>query len=183
MNRSRSPSLISACTAYLPLAWIFFRFIFSALMTSAEADQYIAGAIILAAAPCTAMVFVWSNLVDGEPHFTLSQVALNDGIMIVGNGSWSIDHQRYNFQFSGQMFYEVKKGKVGRALRDVAYQSNSIEFWNACDMIGSEAHWELYGSFYDGKGEPGQSNAVSHGCPPARFKKIDILNVNARGKA
>lgn len=108
--------------------------------------------------------------------------ATDDGVLISGNGSWSIDHQRYNFQFSGQMFFEVKGGKITRGLRDVAYQSNSIEFWNACDMIGSEAHWELYGSFYDGKGEPGQSNAVSHGCPPARFKKIDILNVNARGR-
>lgn len=109
--------------------------------------------------------------------------ATDDGVLITGNGSWSIDHQRYNFQFSGQMFHEVKGGKITRPLRDVAYQSNSLEFWRACDMIGSEAHFELHGSLEDGKGEPSQSNAVSHGCPPARFKKIDILNVNARGKS
>jgi TldD protein len=108
--------------------------------------------------------------------------ATEDGILISGNGSWSIDHQRYNFQFSGQTFHEVKKGKIVRPLRDVAYQSNSLEFWNSCDLIGGQKSWELYGALDDGKGEPMQSNAVSHGCPPARFKKVDILNVNARAR-
>src|SRR6202030_3324817 len=64
------------------LAWAFFRFFFAAFITPAEADQYIAGCIILAAAPCTAMVFVWSHLTNGDPNFTLSQVALNDTIMV-----------------------------------------------------------------------------------------------------
>ena len=108
--------------------------------------------------------------------------ATDDGVLVTGNGSWSIDHQRYNFQFSGQMFHEVKGGKITRSLRDVAYQSNSLEFWKACDMVGGERSWELHGTLWDGKGEPGQSNAVSHGCPPARFHQVDILNVNARGK-
>jgi TldD protein len=109
--------------------------------------------------------------------------ATDDGIYIVGNGSWSIDHQRYNFQFGGQMFYEVKKGKITRALKDVAYQSNSIEFWNACDLLGGAREWQLGGALNDGKGEPGQSNAVSHGCPPARFKQVNILNTNQRKRA
>ena len=65
------------------LAWLFFRFIFSAFITPAEADQYIAGCIILAAAPCTAMVFVWSHLTDGDPAYTLVQVSVNDLIMLV----------------------------------------------------------------------------------------------------
>ncbi|MCC8986062.1 MAG: arsenical-resistance protein, partial [Nitrospira sp.] len=65
------------------LAWVFFRFLFSAWMSHAEADQYIAGAIILAAAPCTAMVFVWSYLTDGDPAYTLVQVSVNDLIMLV----------------------------------------------------------------------------------------------------
>jgi ACR3 family arsenite transporter len=64
------------------IAWIFFRHVFSAWIGSAEADQYIAGAIILAAAPCTAMVFVWSYLTDGDPAYTLVQVSLNDLIML-----------------------------------------------------------------------------------------------------
>ena len=65
------------------LAWVFFRFVFSAWLTPNEADQYIAGAIILAAAPCTAMVFVWSYLTDGDPTYTLVQVSVNDLIMLV----------------------------------------------------------------------------------------------------
>ncbi len=65
------------------LAWIFFRFVFSTWMTAADADQYIAGAIILAAAPCTAMVFMWSYLIDGDPAYTLVQVSVNDLIMLV----------------------------------------------------------------------------------------------------
>jgi TldD protein len=106
--------------------------------------------------------------------------ATDDGIYITGNGSWSIDHQRYNFQFGGQAFYEVKKGRITRMLRDVAYQANTLEFWHACDLLGGPSSWALGGSLADGKGEPGQSNAVSHGCPPARFKKVSILNTNTR---
>jgi TldD protein len=106
--------------------------------------------------------------------------ATDDGILITGRGSWSIDHQRFNFQFGGQAFWEVKRGKRTRMLRDVAYQANTIEFWNACDAIGGVKSWQLGGSLYDGKGEPGQVNAVSHGCPPARFKQVNILNTNQR---
>jgi len=64
------------------LGWLFIGYLFAPMLESSEIESYIAGLIILAAAPCTAMVFVWSNLTDGEPHFTLSQVALNDVIMI-----------------------------------------------------------------------------------------------------
>jgi ACR3 family arsenite transporter len=65
------------------LGWLFIGHLFRPLLPAGQIDSYIAGLILLAAAPCTAMVFVWSNLVDGEPHFTLSQVALNDAIMVV----------------------------------------------------------------------------------------------------
>jgi TldD protein len=98
------------------------------------------------------------------------------GILIYGDGSYSIDQQRYNFQFGGQVFWEIKNGKRGEMLRDVAYQSRTTDFWNACDGLGGKATYELGGSFNDGKGEPGQSNAVSHGCPVARFRKINVLN-------
>lgn len=108
--------------------------------------------------------------------------ATDDGVLVTGAGSWSIDHQRYNFQFSGQTFHEIRNGKITHALRDVAYQSTSLDFWRACDMIGGGASWELHGTLNDGKGEPVQDNAVSHGCPPARFRKIDVLNVNTRGR-
>ena len=121
---------------------------------------------------------------DAKSSRTLADIiaATDDGVLVSGNGSWSIDHQRYNFQFSGQMFHAVKNGKIAGTLRDVAYQSNSLDFWRSCDMLGGPKSWEMYGTLWDGKGEPAQSNAVSHGCPPARFHGIDILNVNSRGK-
>lgn len=102
------------------------------------------------------------------------------GILIYGDGSYSIDQQRYNFQFGGQTFWEIKNGKVEGMLRDVAYQSRTTDFWNSCDGLGGRATYELGGSFNDGKGEPGQSNAVSHGCPPARFRQVNVLNTAAK---
>jgi TldD protein len=122
---------------------------------------------------------------DARHEKTLADIvaATDDGVLISGNGSWSIDHQRFNFQFSGQTYHEVKGGKITRALRDVAYQANTPQFWSSCDMLGGPKSWEMHGTLWDGKGEPQQVNAVSHGCPPARFRGIDILNVNARGNA
>jgi TldD protein len=102
------------------------------------------------------------------------------GILIYGNGSYSIDQQRYNFQFGGQTFWEIKNGKVGPMVRDVAYQSRTTDFWNSCDGLGGQATYEIGGSFNDGKGEPGQSNAVSHGCPVARFRQVNVLNTAPR---
>jgi TldD protein len=97
------------------------------------------------------------------------------GILIYGTGSYSIDMQRYNFQFGGETFWEIKDGKKGDMLRDVAYQSRTPDFWHACDGLGGESTYELNGALNDGKGEPTQSNAVSHGCPVARFRQINVL--------
>ena len=102
--------------------------------------------------------------------------ATEDGVFVKGDSSYSIDHQRYNFQFSGQTFWEVKKGKITTQLRDVAYQSNTPEFWKSMDMLGGASTYQLGGAFSDGKGQPVQSNSVSHGCPVARFAKVNILN-------
>ena len=107
---------------------------------------------------------------------------VKDGIYIEGNGSFSIDQQRYNFQFGGQVFWEIKDGKKVGLLRDVAYQSRTPEFWNACDGIGSRDSYQLGGSYFDGKGEPSQVNAVSHGCPPARFRQINVINTGRKIK-
>ncbi|HYN84614.1 MAG TPA: metallopeptidase TldD-related protein [Pyrinomonadaceae bacterium] len=104
------------------------------------------------------------------------------GIMINGRGSYSIDQQRYNFQFGGQTFWEIKNGKITGMLRDVAYQSRTTDFWGACDGLGGQATYQLGGSFFDGKGEPGQLNAVSHGCPIARFRQINVLNTAAQAR-
>ena len=107
---------------------------------------------------------------------------VDKGIMIHGRGSYSIDQQRYNFQFGGQTFWEIKNGKVTGMLRDAAYQSRTTDFWNACDGLGGESTYLLPGTFNDGKGEPSQSNAVSHGCPVARFRGINVLNTAARSE-
>ena len=106
--------------------------------------------------------------------------ATDDAILIAGRGSWSIDQQRFNFQFGGQTFWEIKRGKRTRMLRDVAYQANTLEFWAACDLLGGPKSWWMSGSMSDGKGEPGQANAVSHGCPAARFRKVNVINTNRR---
>jgi TldD protein len=104
---------------------------------------------------------------------------IDNGILIFGNGSWSIDQQRYNFQFGGQTFWEIKNGKRAEMLRDVAYQSRTTDFWHACDGLGGKATYELNGAANDGKGEPTQANAVSHGCPVTRFRQINVLNTAA----
>jgi TldD protein len=118
------------------------------------------------------------SLLPAEKDTTLNDIvsATDRGIMIRNRGSWSIDHQRYNFSFSGQAFYEIKGGKVVGMLRDVAYQAVTPVFWNSMDMIGGKSSYWLGGTFSDGKGEPSQSNSISHGCPPARFKGVNIIN-------
>ncbi|MEI6813028.1 MAG: metallopeptidase TldD-related protein [bacterium] len=124
------------------------------------------------------------SLLPGEKDYVLSDIvaATDRGIVVKNRGSWSIDHQRYNFQFSGQVFYEVKGGKITGMLKDVAYQSNTPVFWNSMDMIGGKRSAWMGGSFSDGKGEPSQSNSVSHTCVPARFRNVNIVNVG-RGEA
>ena len=98
------------------------------------------------------------------------------GIYIVGDSSYSIDQQRYNFQFSGQVFFEIKGGKIAGMLRDVAYQSNTQEFWNSCAGVCDRRDYRLGGSFFDGKGQPPQISAVSHGSSTARFNNVNVLN-------
>ncbi|WP_343733016.1 TldD/PmbA family protein [Duganella sp.] len=98
------------------------------------------------------------------------------GIYILGRGSFSIDQQRYNFQFGGQLYFEIKNGKIVNQLEDVAYQSNTQEFWNACTALCDERDWRMGGSFFDGKGQPSQVSAVSHGSPTTRFNGVNVIN-------
>ena len=102
------------------------------------------------------------------------------GIYIVGDGSYSIDQQRYNFQFGGQLFYEIADGKITRMLRDVAYQSNTQEFWNSCVQTCGEQDYRMSGSFFDGKGQPGQISAVSHGSATTRFNGVNVINTERK---
>ncbi len=98
------------------------------------------------------------------------------GILIKGNSSYSIDQQRYNFQFTGQVAYGVQDGKITHMLRDVAYYGKTEKFWNALDALGDKSEYMLGGAMSDGKGEPMQLNPVSHGCPCARFADQRVIN-------
>jgi len=102
--------------------------------------------------------------------------AVEDGLYVVGDKSWSIDMQRYNFQFTGQRFYRIKSGKIAGQVRDAAYQSMTTDFWNSMAAVGGPQTYVLGGAFNCGKGQPGQVAAVSHGCPSALFTRVNILN-------
>jgi len=102
--------------------------------------------------------------------------AVGDGIYIVGDKSWSIDMQRYNFQFTGQRFFRVRNGRVAGQVRDAAYQGITPEFWNSMEAVGGESTYYLGGTFSCGKGQPGQTAPVSHGCPAVLFRNVRILN-------
>jgi TldD protein len=105
---------------------------------------------------------------------------IENGILIDGDGSFSIDQQRYNAQFGGQVFKEIKNGRITGPLKDVAYQMRTPEFWNSMDLIGGPGTVFQGGSFFDGKGQPSQSNAVSHSSPAARFRQVNVINTGRR---
>ncbi|HYH73619.1 MAG TPA: metallopeptidase TldD-related protein, partial [Nocardioides sp.] len=98
------------------------------------------------------------------------------GIYVVGDKSWSIDMQRFNFQFTGQRFYQITDGKLDGMLRDVAYQATTTDFWGSMEAVGGPDTWVLGGAFNCGKAQPGQVAAVSHGCPTSLFRGVNILN-------
>ena len=118
------------------------------------------------------------SLAPGKEPLSFEEMIKNvkKGIYIVGYGSFSIDQQRYNFQFGGQLFYEIKNGEIVGMLRDVAYQSNTQEFWNSCVQICDQRDFRVEGSFFDGKGQPSQSSCVSHGSSTARFNGVNVIN-------
>lgn len=98
------------------------------------------------------------------------------GVYVVGDRSWSIDMQRYNFQFTGQRFFRIENGRLAGQLRDVAYQATTTDFWGSMSAIGGPQTYVLGGAFNCGKAQPGQVAAVSHGCPSALFRNVNILN-------
>ena len=112
---------------------------------------------------------------------TLDQMisSMEDGIFILGDKSWSIDMQRYNFQFTGQRFHRIKNGKIVGQVKDLAYQATTTDFWGSMKAVGGPSTYVLGGAFNCGKAQPGQVAAVSHGCPAAVFDKVNILNTVA----
>tara|TARA_R110001592_G_scaffold4133_5_gene23171 strand:- start:4118 stop:5758 length:1641 start_codon:yes stop_codon:yes gene_type:complete len=118
------------------------------------------------------------SLEPGKDKYSISEMIkdVEKGIYIAGRGSYSIDQQRYNFQFGGTVFYEIKNGEIVGMLEDVAYQSNTQEFWNSCVKICDESDYRVFGTFFDGKGQPSQASAVSHGSSTARFNDVNVIN-------
>jgi TldD protein len=118
------------------------------------------------------------SLRPGATPMTAADMIANveNGIYILGRGSFSIDQQRYNAQFGGTLFYEIKDGQITQPLEDVAYQMRTPEFWNACSAICDESDYRMFGSFFDGKGQPSQVSAVSHGSSTTRFDGINVIN-------
>jgi len=118
---------------------------------------------------------VW--LAPGKPETTLDHLigGIDDGVLIEGRGSYSIDQQRYNFQFGGDAFWEIKGGKKRGMLSRVSYQARTPDFWQACDGIAGPSYWQQFGTSGDAKGEPTQINAMSHGCSPARFRQVNTI--------
>lgn len=118
-----------------------------------------------------------SLLPDPDGPDTEALIAgVRDGIYIVGDKSWSIDMQRFNFQFTGQRFYRIRNGSLDGQVRDVAYQANTLDFWNSLSALGGPQTYRLGGALNCGKGQPGQVAAVSHGCPSATFAAVNVLN-------
>ena len=104
---------------------------------------------------------------------------VEDGIMILGDNSWSIDMQRYNFQFTGQQFHRIKNGKLAGQVRDLAYQATTTDFWGSMKRVGGPSTYVLGGAFNCGKAQPGQVAAVSHGAPAAVFHQVNVLNTRS----
>ena len=130
--------------------------------------------------PLQRMPNIW--LKPGEKKLSLDELIADtkDGLLFDGMGSFSIDHQRYNFQFGGDAIWEIKNGKIGDMVKNVAYQSKTTDFWGSLDAVCSQEHWENWGVFGCGKGEPMQSARMGHGSAPARFRQVNI--VSAGGK-
>jgi TldD protein len=108
---------------------------------------------------------------------------VEDGILILGNKSWSIDMQRFNFQFTGQQFHRIRSGRLVGQVKDVAYQSTTTDFWGSLRALGGPQTYLLGGAFNCGKGQPGQAAPVSHGTPAAVFEKVNVLNSSQEGGA
>jgi TldD protein len=128
-----------------------------------------------ATVPFQRMPNVW--LKPGTRETTLDSLisGIDDGVLIDGRGSYSIDQQRYNFQFGGDAFWEIKGGKKRGMISQVSYQARTPDFWQACDGTAGPQYWRQFGTTGDAKGEPTQINSISHGCSPSRFRQINVL--------
>jgi TldD protein len=116
---------------------------------------------------------------DAGPSTSDLIAGVERGIYVLGDKSWSIDMQRYNFQFTGQRFYKIERGRLAGQVKDVAYQATTTDFWGALETVGGASTYVLGGAFNCGKGQPGQVAPVSHGCPSVLVRVVRVLNARA----
>jgi len=114
------------------------------------------------------------HLEPGEGSFEELLDGVDDGVYLETNKSWSIDDKRLNFQFGTQIAWEIKRGKLGRMLRDATYTGVTPVFWGSLDALAGPEAWTLNGLTNCGKGQPGQTAHVSHGASPGRFRNVQI---------
>jgi TldD protein len=131
--------------------------------------------------PLQRMANVSLQAAAGGPSTEDLIAGVENGIYILGDKSWSIDMQRYNFQFTGQRFVKIKSGRLAGQLRDIAYQATTTDFWGSMEAVGGPQTYVLGGAFNCGKGQPGQAAPVSHGCPAALMRGVRILNTAQEG--
>jgi len=169
-----------------------FDLIRDGVLTGYQLDRTIAGAMALGRSngcafadsplhiPIQRMANVSLQPAPGEGPTTEDLIGgVAHGLFIVGDKSWSIDMQRYNFQFTGQRFFRIEGGKLAGQVRDVAYQATTTDFWGAMEAVGGRSTYLLAGAFNCGKGQPGQVAPVSHGCPSALVRGVSVLNARA----
>ena len=126
--------------------------------------------------PVQRMANVSLRPAEGGPDTAGLIAGVEDGVYILGDRSWSIDMQRYNFQFTGQRFFRIRNGELAGQLKDVAYQATTTDFWGSMEAVGGPQTYVLGGAMNCGKAQPGQVAAVSHGCPSALFRSVNVLN-------
>ncbi|MCX8058797.1 MAG: TldD/PmbA family protein [Spirochaetes bacterium] len=112
------------------------------------------------------------SLLPGDKEFDEIISATDDGVYVDGVKTWSIDQMRLNFQFTCEIGYVIKNGKIKEVVKNPTYQGITPEFWQSCDMIANENHWVGWGVMNCGKGQPAQIMRMTHGASPARFKNI-----------
>jgi len=105
---------------------------------------------------------------------------VDHAIYMETNKSWSIDDKRYNFQFGCEIAWEIKKGKITRLLRNPIYTGSTPRFWSGCDAVCGPDELRLWGFVSCGKGDPMQLMAVGHGCAPARFRNVQVKELDRK---
>ena len=115
------------------------------------------------------------SLMPGNFEFDELIKGIDYGLYLCTNKSWSIDDKRVNFQFSTEIAYEIKDGKLtGKIFKNPIYTGITPKFWGSCDGVSNEKYWKVYGTPNCGKGQPGQVAHVAHGSSPARFRKVKV---------